>query len=88
MADGRVFTGQEALKQGMIDEYGGLKEAITKAKQLGGIPASADPEIIYEDGRYSLFEELFGANLSFLNKVDSTLDQGTSMKFIYRPGLF
>jgi protease-4 len=88
MADGRVFTGQEALKQGLIDEYGGLKEALNKAKELGGIPPSADPEIIYEDGRYGLIEQLFGVKLAFLNKVDSTLEQSASLKFIYRPGLF
>jgi protease-4 len=88
IADGRVFTGQEALKQGMIDEYGGLKEAIEKAKVLGGIPESQDAEVIYDDGRVSLLEELLGVRLDLLDKADSRLEAGPNLKFIYRPGLF
>jgi protease-4 len=88
VADGRVFSGQEALELGLIDSYGGLQDAIDKAMGLGGITDISDAQVIYEDGRSSLLEELLGANLSFLSKVDSRLQSGPAMKFIYRPGLF
>jgi protease-4 len=88
LADGRVFTGQEALKQGMVDELGGLKEAIDKAMALGGVPNPSEAPVIYEDGRGSWLEEILGARLSFIGQVDSSLSAGPSLKFIYRPGLF
>jgi protease-4 len=88
IADGRVFTGEEALKQGLIDGYGGLNDAVLKAAELGKIAKPADAEIVYEDGRSSLVEELLGTRLGFLDKVDSGIQGGTTMKFIYRPGLF
>jgi protease-4 len=88
MADGRIFSGQQALKMGMIDSYGGLQEAIDKAMELGGVTDRDEAEVIYNDGRGTLLEELLGARLGFLDQVGSNLQTGPTMKFIYRPGLF
>jgi protease-4 len=37
IAGGRVWTGTEALDLGLIDETGGFREAMRKARELGGI---------------------------------------------------
>ena len=37
IAQGRVWTGVEAKKNGLVDELGGLKEAISKAAELASI---------------------------------------------------
>ena len=37
IAGGRVWTGAEALDLGLIDETGGFREALRKARELGGI---------------------------------------------------
>ncbi len=37
VAGGRVWTGEEALKLGLVDELGGFREALRKARELGGI---------------------------------------------------
>jgi protease-4 len=37
LARGRVYTGGAALKLGLVDELGGLAEAIAHAKQLAGL---------------------------------------------------
>jgi protease IV len=37
IAGGRVWTGSEALDLGLIDETGGFREALSKARELGGI---------------------------------------------------
>ncbi len=37
IAGGRVWTGAEALGLGLIDEIGGFREALRKARELGGI---------------------------------------------------
>jgi len=37
LADGRVYTGRQALELGLIDELGNLPDAIQLAADLGGI---------------------------------------------------
>jgi protease-4 len=37
IAGGRVWTGAEALDLGLVDETGGFREAVRKARELGGI---------------------------------------------------
>jgi protease-4 len=37
IAGGRVWTGTEALELGLVDETGGFREALRKARELGGI---------------------------------------------------
>ena len=38
-ADGRVWTGRQAKDVGLVDELGGMLEAVQKAKALAGIPS-------------------------------------------------
>jgi len=38
LADGRVFTGRQAVDVGLVDELGDLKQAIRRAGELAGIP--------------------------------------------------
>ncbi|CAN5534978.1 S49 family peptidase [soil metagenome] len=44
LAGGRVWTGMEAKQNGLIDEIGGWKMALDKARELAGITADA-PEV-------------------------------------------
>jgi len=37
LADGRIYTGEEAVKQGLVDRLGNLEDAIQWAGELGGI---------------------------------------------------
>lgn len=47
---GRVWTGRQALNHGLVDAYGGLTEAIAKARELAGLsPRSAAVEIVSRD---------------------------------------
>jgi len=45
IAQGRVWTGAAALKNGLVDQLGGLDAAIAEARKLGKVPARADLEI-------------------------------------------
>ncbi|MCK4326416.1 signal peptide peptidase SppA, partial [bacterium] len=47
IADGRVFTGEEALELGLIDRLGGFQEAIEVAVEKAGIKGK--PALIYEE---------------------------------------
>ncbi len=44
IAQGRVWTGQQAKDRGLVDEFGGLDKAIEIAKQLAKIPADKGVE--------------------------------------------
>ena len=88
MADGRIFTGEDALRLGLVDELGGYQEAIEAAKRLSGISPFDDPQIIYDDGRRPWIDELLGIKLGFLEPLGKAAETGPALKFIYRPGLF
>jgi protease IV len=44
IAQGRVWTGQQAKDRGLVDDFGGLDKAIEVAKQLAKIPADKGVE--------------------------------------------
>lgn len=51
-ADGRIYSGQQALKLNMVDELGGLEDAIEAAARLAGLPEK--PKVVYPRRRFSL----------------------------------
>jgi protease-4 len=58
VARGRVWTGQQAKAQGLVDELGGLEDAIAIAKMRANIPADEDVEVVVYPPRRTLFEAL------------------------------
>jgi protease-4 len=40
-AEGRIFSGRAGKARGLVDELGGLQDAIEKARSLAGLPADA-----------------------------------------------
>jgi protease-4 len=58
-ADGRVFTGEQAVELGLIDELGGFQDAVDLAKELAEI--RGEPRLIFPpDERSRFLEELLG----------------------------
>jgi protease-4 len=43
---GRVFTGSQALENGLVDVVGGFDVALAEAKRLAGIDADADVRLV------------------------------------------
>jgi protease-4 len=58
IADGRIFTGEQALKAGLVDELGNLEDAIKSAAKLSGI--KGEPVVISKKESFSLFNLLRG----------------------------
>lgn len=59
IADGRVFTGQQAKSLGLVDELGSFEDAVEVTKKLVGL--SGEVKIIYpETRRFSLWDLLLG----------------------------
>ncbi|MDR1296123.1 MAG: signal peptide peptidase SppA [Deltaproteobacteria bacterium] len=88
LADGRVFHGQKALELGFVDAIGGEREALDMAKIRAGLADDDKAQVVYKNGRASLLEELLGSKLGFIDKVNSNLNSGPTIKAVYRPGLF
>jgi protease-4 len=59
IADGRVFTGEQAVSSGLVDTLGTYEDALAIAADLAGI--SGEPTIVKERKRNrSLWDVLFG----------------------------
>jgi protease-4 len=41
VGQGRVWTGQQALRNGLVDKLGGLREALAAARLAGNLPEDA-----------------------------------------------
>ncbi len=56
IADGRIFTGEQALKIGLIDELGNLEDAVNIAAKLSGI--KGEPVVVTKKERFSVVDLL------------------------------
>jgi protease-4 len=51
VAQGRVWTGEDALAHGLVDELGGLDAAVAAARELGGLAGDDAPVRLYPRAR-------------------------------------
>ena len=58
LAEGKVYTGRQAKQNNLIDEIGGLEEAINKARQLAGI--GQKPDLLYMRGNWGMWNVFLG----------------------------
>jgi ClpP class serine protease len=56
-----VWTGEQALGRGLVDELGGLRTAVRRAKVLAGLDPAADVELVTYPPPRSLAEQLSDA---------------------------
>jgi protease-4 len=77
VAQGRVWTGQQARERGLVDALGGLDTAVAIAKERAKIPEDEDVELVVYTGRRTLYEalteQLGGASVlsRFLSRGDA-----------------
>lgn len=58
LADGRIFSGKQALDSKLLDQLGNLHDAIETAGELAGIEGK--PKIVRKEKKTSLLEQLVG----------------------------
>jgi protease-4 len=58
IAQGRVWTGRQARRNGLVDELGGLDRAITIAKERAKLPLDREVELVIYPPRKSFYEIL------------------------------
>jgi protease-4 len=68
LADGRIYSGEQALEVGLIDTLGNFIDAITLAADLGGLDTK-DPHLIYPKAarRFSLLNLLSNTEQSLVD---------------------
>jgi len=64
IADGRIFSGEQAMELGLVDRLGGLQDAIEIAAEMVGIKGK--PTVIYPRRKLSIYELLFKKSVRFL----------------------
>ncbi len=64
IADGRIFSGEQAKDLGLVDRLGSLQDAIEIAAEMIGIEGK--PVVIYPKRKLSLYELLFKKSLRLL----------------------
>jgi protease IV len=68
-AEGRIFSGEQALARKLVDELGGLTEAVSAARQLAGLPADARAVLVEPTG--GLLQSLAGDDLESRAKASA-----------------
>jgi protease-4 len=66
-ADGRVFTGRQAVEYGFVDTLGTMEDAINIAAELGGVQGK--PSVVKEIKRKTLFERFIGDAATEVTKI-------------------
>jgi protease IV len=84
LADGRIFTGRQALQAGLVDQMGNEQDAIQKAIELAHLPAH--PRIIYEDQRSlsGLVRHLSGESAAHSWQTASEMLNSPSVEYRWR----
>ena len=81
LADGRIFTGRQALKAKLVDDLGDFTDALNLAAQLGGIEGT--PETVEDTKDKGLMRLLFGED------YEEDMDSRFSLKPLFMPaGLY
>jgi protease-4 len=78
LADGRIFTGSQALELGLVDKIGNLRDALEWAAELGGIQGPIAVAPARRKG-FSLLEEL----IQLSSEMTRSLHQRTATGFAF-----
>lgn len=78
-ADGRIFTGEQAVEYGLVDELGTLEDAVRTAAKMVGI--KDEPEVVTKEDKFSLIDILRNKLPDEITNVFPTL----KIKYLYTP---
>jgi len=77
IADGRILTGEQAKKLGLVDQMGNLQDTIEITAKMVGI--SGKPNVLYPKKRLSIWELLMRDMASAI--IDALNDKGYELSF-------
>jgi protease-4 len=78
-ADGRVFTGRQAVEYGFVDTLGTMEDAVSIAAELGGIHGK--PKIVKETKRKTFIERFIGDAATEVTKIRQEIFQQPLLQY-------
>jgi len=60
LADGRIYSGEQAMEAGLIDKFGNLNDAVMLASRLAGLKEEMPPLVYPVEENFSLLRLLVG----------------------------
>jgi len=81
LADGRIFSGRQALEAGLVDRLGTLEDAVEVAARMGGIEGEPRVQEPVRRERLTLFDLISGTASNLLRPESSSV----GAHYIYRP---
>jgi protease-4 len=83
LADGRVYTGQQAKSDGLVDEIGTYQDAIAEAGRLAGI--SGAPKVMSPTKKnFSILELLLGDSRSALSMSSDRSESHIRFEYLWK----
>lgn len=73
LAEGRIYTGRQALEIGLVDRLGGLNDAIAAVRDMADIPPSAEVKLVHYPKPATIGELV--ENLAGLSSMSLMMDQ-------------
>ena len=73
LADGRIYSGEQALEAGLIDQFGNLNDAVMLASKTAGLEEELPPLVYRTEENFSLLKLLVGESRSGVFKGVSFL---------------
>lgn len=84
LADGRVFTGRQALKLKMVDEMGGLEDVIVKLGEAVGIEGR--PKVVWEEPPKGFLDWLMEGSIPKDFKASILPARFPALQYLWSPG--
>jgi protease-4 len=81
VADGRIFTGEQALELKLVDRMGNLQDAIDMAAEMVGIEGK--PQVVYPKRKFSVWDLLLGELTSAVLK--NLKEGGFGLNYLLSP---
>lgn len=85
LADGRIFSGEQALKSGLIDQFGNFTDAVMVASKLAGMKEELPPLVYSSEKDFSLLRLLVGNSGETAWQNLSTLYPTLSYELDFKP---
>lgn len=82
LADGRIFTGEDAKLKGLVDRLGNFEDALAWAGEMGGIDGEVVP-VYARDEKLTLLRYLLSSSLSEM--IARVLHPGLFAEYRYQP---
>ncbi len=81
LADGRIYSGRQALELGMVDELGTFDDSVKILSKMAKI--KGEPTIVRDKDELSFLKELLSGKLSFLDSLENAATLKPGLHYLW-----